>query len=365
MSTVKQEHDKISEGALERFLERGALLKNKKVLVGLDGFVDQGFKIVKKRWGPGEAYETVATIAEWAQHLAGAAGKSMNAEMIPLYEHMGGNGPFLAKGLGELGLRSTTLGALGDPILKEFRKLEPYSTLHTLGAPGRTHALEFADGKLLLGVTQPMEALTPERLLEKVPQLPQLIAEHDALALVNWTMLPHMTAIFKKILGFLKSSPPRPPTAALRFFFDLADPQKRPPEQLREALYTIAEFQNFGNTAIGLNLKEAQQVCQALSLPPCEDTPYSLRSCARGICKTLSIHCVLIHPLTRAACATAHESFCLPGVFEKAPLLTTGAGDHLNAGFLAASLAALPLQDCLAVALLGAHQYVCSGSARL
>ncbi len=347
--------------SLAAFMASKTLLSKPPILVGLDAFIDLGFHVVAKREGPGEAYQCMDSILAWAKILEDAAGKSMNAELIPIYERMGGNGPLLAHGLGQLGAKVTTVGAFGIPglpVFPEFQGLQRYGATYSLGAPGRTHALEFPDGKLLLGITNPMEAITFERLITQVPHLAALLESHAALALVNWTMLPHMTRIFEGLLDLLEGSPYNPQKSAVRFFFDLADPQKRPQAQLQEALKTITRFETHGPVALGLNLREAEQVAAVLGLGSVQDTPESLMASAQALRSRLGLSYVLIHPVKQAACASAQGAWCLSGDYCHDPVSSTGAGDHLNAGFLAALVAGLEPKEALGVALSVSGSYV-------
>jgi len=88
---------------------REARAKNapKSALVGLDGFVDTIVKPVAQRTGQGEAFTPIETITEFAQRIAGAAGKSTNIEFYPLMEKLGGNGPIMAYALIAAGTQLT------------------------------------------------------------------------------------------------------------------------------------------------------------------------------------------------------------------------------------------------------------------
>ena len=73
--------------------------------------------------------------------------------------------------------------------------------------------------------------------------------------MVNWTMLPHMSEIWRED-DRTRSSP----TAAGRrrtFFVDLADPEKRTPEDIREASACSPGSRNRWTSILGLNLKES------------------------------------------------------------------------------------------------------------
>jgi hypothetical protein len=96
--------------------------------------------------------------------------------------------------------------------------------------------------------------------------------------MVNWTMIPNLTAVFEELAG--RVFPTLPPRDRL-FFFDLADPEKRSAADLSLVLHTIARFQSFGRVTLGLNLKEAQQVFAVLGGSAETEDERGLRSLAR------------------------------------------------------------------------------------
>src|SRR5215831_5792 len=84
--------------------------------VGLDGFVDDILHVVDKR-ETAEKYTRLPTIAQYAERLAGAAGRSTNVELVSQLTKLGGNGPIMANALASFGLKVSYLGVLGYPNL--------------------------------------------------------------------------------------------------------------------------------------------------------------------------------------------------------------------------------------------------------
>ena len=52
----------------------------------------------------------------------------------------------------------------------------------------------------------------------------------------------------------------------------------------------------------------------------------------------MQIDTVVIHPRESAAAATAKGAWWVPGPYTSKPLITTGAGDHFNAGYTTGQL---------------------------
>src|SRR5262245_2752409 len=128
-------------------VERASHLR---AFVGLDGFVDEIIHVVDVRENA-EKFQRLPTIEKLADRLAGAAGKSTNIELVAQRTKLGGNGPIMANALARLGVKVTYVGALGYPNLHPvFNEFARRAEVHSICDPGRTDALEFEDGKLML-----------------------------------------------------------------------------------------------------------------------------------------------------------------------------------------------------------------------
>ncbi len=338
-------------------------VRSKTVLAGFDGFVDKIVIPVATRHGPGDNFEPIPTLTEFGLRVQAAAGKSTNIELHPRMEKLGGNGPIMSGALQAFGTQLKYIGTLGAqtpvPALASFAAT---SDAITLGEPGLTTAIEFSDGKLMLGITSDFGNVDYARLLERVggePALRELTARADLLALVCWTMLPHMTAIFRAFVE--KILPALAPHPARLFFFDLADPEKRTNSEILEALLLIARFEPFGHVTLGLNFKEAEHVASVLGVASAGEDEPALRQLAANIRANLNVSTVVIHPRKSAACATAEGTAWVLGPYCERPLITTGAGDHFNAGFALGQLLGLTPEACLATGVATSGLYVRSG----
>ncbi|OAM90900.1 PfkB family carbohydrate kinase [Termitidicoccus mucosus] len=345
--------------ALEELAAKRAAIGQKHAVVGLDGFVDTIVTPVALRTGQGEDFTPIDTITAFGQRVLSAAGKSTNIEFYPRMEKLGGNGPIMANALLAAGSRLTYIGALGkDTLHPVFQDMATRSDTISLCAPAHTTAVEFDDGKLMLGQMKSFDEITYAKLIETItpPRFTALLAGADLLALVNWTMIPNMTGIFEGIVqNILPALPPRERI----FFFDLADPEKRAPEDLVAALQIVARFEYHGRVTLGLNLKEAQQVYAALGLGVfLGEEEKDLRHAASAIREKLALSTVVVHPRKSAACATPAGDWWLPGPYCEKPLITTGAGDHFNAGFTTGQLLGLTPQSCLALGVSTSGHYV-------
>ena len=345
---------------LQELRDRRGALTSKNTLLGFDGFVDTIVTPVALRAGQGDNFTPFTGITQFAERILGAAGKSTNLEFYPLMDKLGGNGPIMGNALLAHGARVTYVGALGrgtvHPVFADFASR---ARVVSLCAPAQTTAVEFPDGKLMLGMMRSLDEITPASIAAALggsEGYRAALAAADLVALVNWTMIPNMTAIFTDLVErVLPQVPVRP---GRTFFFDLADPEKRSPADLVYALETIAKFEQFGRVTLGLNLKEAQQVYAALGFGVAGETEAALRDTAAKIRARLDLTTVVVHPKESAACATRESTWWVPGPYVAQPLITTGAGDHFNAGFTAAQLIGCTPEAALGLGVCTSGHYV-------
>lgn len=312
---------------------RSAQDRGVRALIGFDGFVDEIADVVRTRHSP-DRYERIETISEFAERIAGAAGLSTNIEYVPTQVKIGGNGPIMANALAALGLDVLYIGSVGDgEVHPVFREFAAACRVVPVAPPGHTIACEFRDGKVMLGRTQSLAAVTWERILASIP-LERLREELGASALfaaVNWTMLPHMTEVWRAMLVQLLDPPPAPGPLA---FFDLADPAKRSRAELVEAVRAIEAFGKAARSILGLNRKEAAEVADALGLEVEGDNRTApLAAIARALGEALDVYAVVVHPTREAAVCSGGRVSVIEGPYTSRPRLTTGAGDNFNAGF--------------------------------
>jgi len=355
------------------------------VLLGFDGFVDSIIAVVDKRHDV-DHFEAVPTIEQFGRKVIAAAGQSSNYELVVRLQKLGGNGPIMANALAALGLSVTYIGSLGLPkIHPVFNDFCERATCYSVAEPGLTDALEFQDGKLMLGKHQALRDVCWQQVRDLVglDRLRKLVDCAPLIAMVNWTMLPCLSEIWRQMIDEVlqplhtpESAPgdesasgrspgesPEPIAGTRkRIFIDLADPEKRTWSDLRQALRLCTEFQTFANVTVGLNLKEAIQVAAALDIEVPDRPEDAIELLAKLMREELAVHTVVVHPRAAAAACTATDdeptSAVFTGPFAANPRISTGAGDNFNAGFCLGQLASLTVSESLCVATALSGYYV-------
>jgi sugar/nucleoside kinase (ribokinase family) len=303
-----------------------------RAFAGLDGFVDEIIHVVDQRDGP-EHFVRLGDIRALTERLAGAAGKSTNIELVNQRTKLGGNGPIMANALARLGVKVTYVGALGYPHLHPvFADFARNAEVHGIADPGHTDALEFDDGKLMLTKTTSLNEVTWENIQRRYGHdtFMNHFSTADLVGFVNWTMIPGMSDLWASLLAKLS---PAHAGARRVMFFDLADPEKRTLKDIARALELITEFERCFEVILGLNEKEAYEVGEVLGLNTTNRTRDGLGALALEIQKRTPVSTLVVHPVSFALSAGGGAVAFVDGPFVERPLITTGAGDHFNAGF--------------------------------
>lgn len=340
-------------------------------LVGFDGFVDSIIHVVDQRHSMRQDdYKRIRTIPEFAARCGAAANRSANIELVVTDTRYGGNGPLLSSALGSLGSPVTYIGAVAteddwnkvDPIYQPF--VDKCDSVIPLCPPGRTDALEFADGKIMLGKPESVQLATWERIKEVVglDRLIELIDDVKLISVVNWTLVGGVEGIWDGLCS--EVFPRLSETQDRRMFIDLSDPAKRTDDDIVRAMVKIGQLQKSMPVTLGLNLAESGRVASVIGVDAYDDEHNRslagmVPEAAERIREKLGLDCVVIHQHTGAGGANASgESYWFSGPYTRKPRISTGAGDHFGGGFSFAQIAGLGLGESLAAACGVAGAYV-------
>lgn len=336
-------------------------LSSQRVTIGLDGFVDEIVTVVDKRESATK-FTRVSTIAAFGERVAHAAGKSSNIELVVERVKLGGNGPIMANAMAAFGAKVSYVGCLGYPqIHSAFAELAARATVYSVAEPGHTDALEFDDGKLMLGKQQTLIDVSWPNLIERVgkDRLVALLSESSLVGLQSWTMLPFLSDIWEHVLAEL--CPKLSRGRARTIFFDLADPEKRDAKDIAHALELIGRFQEFFATYLGLNEKESFEIGQALGYHGAMEGETAVKSVAEFVLGKLDISAVVVHPREYAVAASGDGVWKVTGPSVGKPLISTGGGDHFNAGFCLGKLIGADYEIALQLGVGASGYYVSTG----
>jgi sugar/nucleoside kinase (ribokinase family) len=302
------------------------------VTAGFDGFVDEMITVVAERQGL-EQFTAVPDIATFGGLLTKAAGHSSLREIVVTATHPGGCAVNLGDGLASLGVPVDAFATLGQPAHPAFAETTAkFQSCHSWGPePGRTLAFEFPDGKLMFSAVRQLADFTPAHVEKLLADGHYAAACRRArlIALTDWTLYPHMTAVWRllleKVYVRLKHHP--------AFFIDLVDPSSRSEADIRAMLEMLPCFEPCGPLTLGLNGNEANILARVLGLSPVADGPTQMLLLAAELRRRLKISEVVIHQPRFAVTASEAEKAAMNGPFCAQPKKSTGAGDRFNAGF--------------------------------
>lgn len=334
-----------------------------RVFVGFDGFIDKIKKAVKERQNTRTEY--FGTIRDFTDRLLMACGKSGQVQMDTQRIKIGGNAPILAHELGELGVQSYCLGAMGYPQQhKLFSRMTPLCEVISVLDPGMSDAIEFSDGKLIFSELEVFDNYTWSYIKEHAgpERIANAIRNSTLIAFVDWANLPHASDIWQGVLDDVIKPLKR---KDFIFLFDLSDPAKKTAQQIDEVLDIMSCFSSYGRVTVGLNENETLRIWAALhgmdfvrdraNIPP-------VLEAGKDVYQSMKIDTLLVHPVDRSIAYHEGQVIEMSGHYVDNPMVLTGGGDNLNAGYCFGLLAGLSLQQCMLLGMAASGAYVEHGT---
>ncbi len=344
--------------ALRKFAARPT---RPQALIGFDGFVDSIIAVVDKRHSVA-AYDPIPTIEAFGRRIQAKAGQSSNYELVVEVEKLGGNGPIMANAMAAAGVKVSYAGALGYPKLHPvFEEFAETAEVFSVADPGFTDALEFEDGKLMLGKYQSISTLDWDRFKGGIGEdvFAQVVKRAGLIGMTNWTMLPQIESVYQAIDRLLSEDD----SGERKFIFvDLADPAKRNDADIVAVFELFGQMQGNADVVLGLNLSESLQALRVLGMKQPGDAEAAILETATTLRERLGLHGCVVHPRKGAAAAVRSregvQTAEFQGPFVAKPKLSTGAGDNFNAGFCLGLLAGLGVKQCLCTGVSTSGFYV-------
>lgn len=366
-----------------------ATLGTDRVGFGFDGFLDTVRVLVDERRGA-DSFDRVERLADLGDHVVASAAQrsSVTYEWVREGSRTGGHVPHLSRALGALGYDPAMVGRFGRPPDERFETEFADRDLLSVGQPGRTDAVEFDDGKLLLAEMGPIDAFDWDRIVDRVG-LDALADRFEDLALLGvgyWVDTPRLASVLDGLRTELFPTLSSPPD---RVLFDPGDVRQVDAERVAAGVDALGRLDDAVPVTVSANRSETDALAAAVDGsrsaavetgteagtgpgPGDGDGPGdgpetwddgSLAAAARTAREGLGVSRFVGHVADGAVAATEERVDAVAAPRVSDPELTTSAGDHFNAGLAVGLLADLPADAALVAGCSLAGQFVRTGEA--
>lgn len=328
-----------------------------KCFIGFDGYIDELFSVVQKRVTPDE-FIRYDKIEDFGRRILWASGKSADIEICPCKAQIGGNAPILANALASLDYDTVCVGQMdNDNNINPFCRMHPGCRRISTGKASKTIALEFTDGKIMLGNLQGNHIGWEDiKCRAGAEHIYHLVKESALIGVVNWGGMYRMNDILKGMLYEILLPQKEKEGREKDIFIDLADPSARSEEDIKELFRLISVISSGFKVTLGMNENEARKIGSRF----CREGSH-MEEMGEKIRARLGIYQLVVH--------TNHKGYGFregiveefSGMYVEKPIQTTGAGDHFNAGFCMGMLENRSLYESLLLGQAMASYYISKG----
>ncbi|MCL2197742.1 MAG: carbohydrate kinase family protein [Defluviitaleaceae bacterium] len=305
-----------------------------KVALGIDGFVDEVWQIIKVRTSPTE-YELYDKMQDFAKSVYDVGAGGYANEMVRKRRSHGGFTAHTGEAVDNLGIDTTLIGMFDkdggglDPVYKTF---SDNCKVYSIGNTGLCPAYEFNDGKMMFPYVAGINTVDWSTLTGALSkeELSAAFCNATVVGIGYWSLLDNFDNLITKICENLL----KPDT---RIFFDFADIRKRDKQALMNTLKVLAKLSKKTPATLSLNEHEASILFSHY------DKVFDWKNADNAdkdieyVRQQTGLDELVVHTPFFAVAATAFEgNVVVPQRYCTKPLVTTGAGDNFNGGYMAA-----------------------------
>ncbi|TYB30396.1 MAG: hypothetical protein FXF47_09675 [Candidatus Mcinerneyibacterium aminivorans] len=330
------------------------------ILVGFDGFIDNIINVVNKRYSTNN-FSPIKSISDFAQKIKNASEKSTNIELVSNYKKIGGNAPIMANSLSKLNSPVYLIAALGENKIHSI-----FSNLSnrcieccTISKPGETLALEFKDGKIMMGLLDSINHINWNSIINsvKTKKLIKILQNVKVISFLNWTMLIQMNDIIQQLTKTIRDYN----IECKYLFFDLADFNKRSRDDIETFIHIIRNKLKSFRIILGLNLHEAEMLYKFINST--EKIESDINRLCFHIQKELNLYTVFVHTPKKVSLSYREKVRSFSTFYNENPNILTGAGDHFNAGFFSSFLRGFKMEESILMGIANSSLYILKGEA--
>ena len=270
--------------------------------------------------------------------------------------------PIMANALAQLGASVHCIGAFGYPHLHPvFETFSAGCKLYSFANPGYTTALEFNDGKIMMGNMGELNAAGWTQIMEKIgiEKIKSIYQQSELICVLNWSEIDASTDIWNGLLNdIVQKDTGTSKTKSI--FFDLSDCSKRTDDLIKEAIDLLQKFSEHTKVLLSLNKNEAGLIHKVLL--PGSIPGDNMKELSEILFNQLGIGVLILHSSKESVVYDQSGSFYCKTFYVDNPKISTGAGDNFNAGFCVGHLLNLAPDQSLILANAVSGYYVRNGS---
>lgn len=336
-------------------------MSNGSVVFGIDGYIDEVWQIIETREST-SSYKIREKMKSFGELITQCGEGGVSNEIVRKRRSYGGFCANTGKAAASMGAKTTLIGMFGKNTIEPvFNSLHEVADLVSVGDPAICHIFEFTDGKVMLPYVHEIAGFDWSSLVAALPdnQLKQLYNEAKIVALGYWSLMPAFDEILVGICeNYMRQD------GKQRMFFDFADIRKREKVCLDNTLQHMKRLSSIYNIpmTLSLNEHEAALLFSYYGEAFDEDNPEAVTSTLASLRDKLALDELVVHtPYFASGASQTDGGVLVSQLYCENPVITTGAGDNFNGGYVAASLGELTLLERLLVGNAATGFYVRNG----